>query len=84
MELTPTQKVVETYQEVISEVLKMFALEKYVNKKKQELDQIQEKKKEIEKFKTFVPKFNNQQMNPVPQPNMVNQGPINMNPQNMP
>jgi len=42
---------------VISEVLKMCVLDKYLKKKKQELEQIKEKKKEIDKFKAFVPKF---------------------------
>ena len=33
-ELMATQSVVDSYQEVVNEVLKMFVLEKYLHKKK--------------------------------------------------
>jgi hypothetical protein len=44
---------------VISEILKMFALQKYIKKKKQEYDLIHEKKKEIVKFMQIIPKYSN-------------------------
>lgn len=35
-DLTPTQKVVDLYQELVYEILKMLALETYIKKKKEE------------------------------------------------
>lgn len=35
----------------------MFALQKYIKKKKGELEILQEKKKEMDKFSKLVPKF---------------------------
>ena len=49
-ELRPTQKVVDLYQELVNEVLKMFALENYIKKKKEEIGVIAEVQKEKQTF----------------------------------
>lgn len=49
-ELKPTQRVVEKYQELLNEVLKMFALQNYIKKKKEDLGVIQEVVQEKKAF----------------------------------
>ena len=56
-ELIPTQRVVEQYHEIISEILKMFALQKYIKKKKEELETIHESKKEKQIFNKVLNKI---------------------------
>ena len=46
LELPPTQKVSEVYQELVNEILKMFALENYIKKMKDELNVINDAKEE--------------------------------------
>jgi len=46
LELPPTQKVSEVYQDLVNEILKMFALENYIKKMKDELNVINEAKEE--------------------------------------
>jgi hypothetical protein len=50
IELKPTQRVVEKYQELMNEVLKMFALQNYIKKKKEDLGIIHEVVKEKKAF----------------------------------
>ena len=49
-ELKPTQRVVEKYQELMNEILKMFALQNYIKKKKEDLNIINEVVKEKKAF----------------------------------
>ncbi len=44
--MPPTQKVSEVYQELVNEILKMFALENYIKKMKDELNVINDAKEE--------------------------------------
>ena len=46
LDLQPTQKVADLYQELVNEVLKMFALENYTKKLQDELNVIKEAKEE--------------------------------------
>ena len=46
LDLPPTQKVAEVYQELVNEILKMFALENYIKKMKEEMNVINEAKEE--------------------------------------
>lgn len=50
LELKPTQRVVDKYQELMNEILKMFALQNYIKKKKEDLGIINEVVKEKKAF----------------------------------
>ena len=48
--LRPTERVADMYHDVIKTILKMFALQKYIKKKKEELEQIKESRNEKTMF----------------------------------
>lgn len=54
--MRPTERVAEMYHDVIKTILKMFALQKYIKKKKEELEMIKESKNEKQLFSKVIQK----------------------------